>query len=259
MVSGACLEPRVIDPVCGDCCPQGLTVDNIEGTMTHELGHYLGLDHTMTSKKEFIDCNDSNGCDDATKELIPTMIAFFVPGMNFNTLAEDDKVIFKSMYPASNLASTTCSVSGVARRNNGDPQRGLEVVARLIGDDKVTAASTISGAFSKRKTQGAAGAEIEGNITDGKTIENCTSVETADNCAKYEIHGLTPGEYYLQVQDFTDDTDGSNMGFVIEPLSPPFSSGSVLDNPIDPNVANSSTQHFTCTAGGNIVKDVKAN
>jgi hypothetical protein len=26
-----------------------------QGTMTHELGHYLGLDHTLTNKK--------NGCE----------------------------------------------------------------------------------------------------------------------------------------------------------------------------------------------------
>jgi len=254
VVSGACLEPRVIDPVCGDCCPQGITVDNVEGTMTHELGHFLGLDHTLINKAQYLDCSDDSGCDAATKELIPTMIGFFVPGMDFNTLTEDDKRTFAGIYPAANLASTTCSVSGIARRNDGDStlnkgtgaaQRGLEVVARLVGDDKRVAVGTVSGAYAKRVTQGVAGA----SGTDGKNILNCAEA-SSDNCAHYEIFGLEPGNYYLAVQDFQDQNgDGSSLGFVLEPLTPPLSDNAILDNPVDPTQSNSKTNQFTCVAG----------
>jgi hypothetical protein len=254
VVSGACLEPRVIDPVCGDCCPTDITPDNVEGTMTHELGHYLGLDHTLVNKDAFVDCSDDTGCSDALLEQIPTMIGFFVPKMNFNTLHEDDKKTFASMYPDATLATTTCSVTGISRRSdNTTPQRCLEVVARQIGNDRNIAVATISGSYVKRFTQGVGGA----GGTDGKNEANCD--DTADNCARYEIHGLEPGNYMITVQDFTDPTDNSNLGFVLEPCTPPLASASILDNPIDSTQPFTNGQTFVCTAGGNHAVNPRAN
>ncbi len=258
VVSGACLEPRVIDPLCGDCCPPGLTPDNVEGTMTHELGHYLGLDHVLINKAAFTDCNDADGCADALLEQIPTMIGFFVPKMNFNTLHEDDKRTYASLYPAATFANSTCTVSGISRLNGGAAQRGLEIVARKVGDGENVAVGTISGSYAKRFTQGVAGAQ--GN--DGKNVGNCD--DTADNCAKYEIHGLEPGDYYLTVQDFTDPTDSSNLNFVLEPLTPPLHSAGILDDNLKPGDVGFEPTHgpFTCNPPGAKDfpnRDVKAN
>src|SRR6185295_3172515 len=139
----------VVDPVCGDCCPKGITIDNIEGTMTHELGHYLGLDHTMVNKDIYLDCNDDTGCSPDLLEKIPTMIGFFVPNMDFKTLHQDDISTFTTLYPK--VGNGTCAITGIAAQSGGTPQRGVEVVARNEAMDKqVYAVATIAGAFNKR-------------------------------------------------------------------------------------------------------------
>lgn len=254
VVSGACLEPRVIDPVCQDCCPKGITVDNVEGTMTHELGHYLGLDHTLINKQAFVDCMSDTGCGASLLEQIPTMIGFFVPKMDFNTLHQDDKAMFAAMYPDP-AAGPTCVLTGIGKRSSGEPLRGLEVVVRKISDPQNYAVGVISGAYAKRDTQGVAGA----SGVNGKNDENCAEADPAQ-CAKYEIRGLEANQNYMvTVQDFTDPTDNSNLGFVLEPLTPPLALAGVGDNPIDPTIANTSSQLFTCPpAGGPFTLDVRA-
>ncbi len=242
MISGTCVDPvNPPDANCPSACPQGgVTLEQLQGTITHEVGHFIGLDHTLVNPDLFEKCLDGS-INAAEAEQIPTMIGLFCPAANLNTPARDDQAAAGTFYPAANFANLTCSISGITTLANGTPQRCLEVVARELGNDKGNAVATISGAFAERFTQGVNG--LSG--TSGKNIVNCT--ESAAQCAAYEIHGLTPGTYKMTVHDFSLTNGTGDFDFILEPCTPDFASDSVgaagIDDPDNPTIV--------CTPGGN--------
>ncbi|MFO1463560.1 MAG: hypothetical protein U1F66_07255, partial [bacterium] len=249
VVSGACVPPVIApDPTCATdgnprwnetACPTGgITLEELQGTVTHEVGHFLGLDHTLTNKQNYIDCK--TGAAGCVPENIPTMIGFFIPGANLNTLHYDDKVTFSRYYPSAGMAAATCTIKGAALSSVGSGStsgRCLEVVAKK-NNDPAFAASFI------------AGSEVARANNNGQQ-NNCTAGSAAA-CGAYEIRGLEPGNYTLSVQNFNDNGKGSALnGFILEPCHPAFDSTAFGDNPTAANVV--------CAAGGTVNQDVHAN
>ncbi len=232
VISGACLQPVIApDPNCdnpatsdneGACPAGGITLDELKGTVVHEVGHYLGLDHTLTNKQNYIDCQ--TGAGGCVLENIPTMIGLFVPGANLNTLHYDDKVTFSRYYPAANFSSVTCSIQGSALNSSGaDDARCMEVVASKNNDPALTA-SFVAGSEVSRFSQGIPGAS--GN--SGKNQGNCNAGSPAA-CGAYSIRGLEQGTYTMYLQNFSDNGAGSGLSsFVLEPCTPALTSGSGL-------------------------------
>ncbi|HEX5035216.1 MAG TPA: hypothetical protein VFW62_12115, partial [bacterium] len=258
VISGACVQPVMApDPTCdfgdtadneGACPAGGISLEELQGTVTHEVGHYLGLDHTLTNKRNYIACQTGNGeCD---LENIPTMIGLFTPGANLGTLHYDDQTTFARYYPG---GGSTCTIKGnVTHTTSGFGGRCLEVVARLNNSES-TAASFVAGAEVARVTQGIPGA----SGTSGKNQSNCTA--GGDACGAYEIRGLQPGSYNLGVQNFSDSGAGSGLpSFILEPCTPALTSANFRFN--DFGAIDSPGQvTVNCVAGGTVNQNLVGN
>jgi len=285
VVSAACVDPvDAADPSCvgnpsgfdSQCPPGGISLTELKGTVTHEVGHFLGMDHTLINKQNYIDCE--TGKPTCNLENVPTMTGLFVPGADLTTLHYDDMVTFAKHYPAAGTTTQsptdgfgvianvpiipgTCTIAGRAfRSDKTTQQRCLEVVAKL-NNDPATSAGMISGAEVGRNsvlTSLSSGADANGANGD------CSD---AANCSNFVIPGLNPGTYTLAVHNFNDNGAGSGLDqFNIEPCHPALSGGGgILDNE-SPAVfrlngvllgANQAT--VSCTAGAITMVDVRSN
>jgi len=264
VLSGACLEPAVIDPNCGNCCPAGIDLNTAEGVMTHELGHFLGLDHTLVNKDEYLKCTTQN-CSNAELELIPTMIGLFVPGADLKTLHYDDMVTFAGLYPAAGGANT-CTIRGNAQTSANGSGRCFEVIANRTVSGNVNdppskefAAGTVAGAFEPRNSQGVpcpAGVSYSscvgqpGASNDLKVHTNCT---TGANCGNFLIEGLDPGTYKIGVQAFQANGNPSQpIDFVLEPCTPVRTYSGTDNTAFDLTGDPNATPIVNCPAGGDI-------
>lgn len=258
VISGACLQPVISpDSACdnpatpdneGACPAGGITLDELKGTVVHEVGHFLGLDHTLTNKQNYIDCQTGNtNCE---LENIPTMIGLFVPGANLSTLHYDDKVTFARYYPSANQSSVTCKIAGSAfNSSNSADARCMEVVASK-NNDPATTASFVAGSEAKRFTQGIPGAS--GN--NGKNQDNCNAGSDAA-CGAYEFRGLEAGNYTMWLQNFSDSGAGSGLSsFVLEPCTPALTSSAFGDTK-----GTAKQMNVVCTNGATTNQNLNAN
>lgn len=264
VISGACVSPVIApDPNCdfpatpdneGACPAGGITMQELKGTIVHEVGHFLGLDHTLVNKQNYIDCQTGTGSCDL--ENIPTMIGLFVPGADLSTLHYDDKVSFAKYYPSSTTTVSgvevipgTCTLAGKVFRSNGTTQqRCMEVVAKL-DNNPATSTGMVSGAEVPRNS-------VLTQIQETGNDPNGANNDCSDpaNCSNFEFRGLTPGNYTIGVQNFNDNGKGTGLAdFVLEPCHPALTASSNLDNP-------SALTNVSCVAGGAVTNlVVKAN
>lgn len=149
-------------------CPSEITLtdDDMEAIMTHELGHFVGCNHTQINLDEAIDE------DSANDNIIPTMYAFFTAGngANIKTLHRDDEVCVASLYPSSDFTSNTCTITGTVYDQDGKEMQCANVIARNTNSSlsKTDAISSVTGQLSAAGT-------FDGSFT---------------------IQGLTPGQSY---------------------------------------------------------------
>ncbi|MBK34169.1 MAG: hypothetical protein CME26_01405 [Gemmatimonadetes bacterium] len=121
-------------------------VVDLQDTMTHEIGHLLGLDHTPL---------------DGISTIRPTMHPFASPEGTGRTLASDDIAAMTHLYPGLR-ASETGTLTGQVFRANGDAAFGVHVVAhsRTTG---LPVASSLSGSAGDNRGRGGDGRyEIQG-------------------------------------------------------------------------------------------------
>ena len=142
--------------------PPGQSSVDLQAVVTHEYGHYFGLDHTSIANA--------------------TMIPFIIGDTRQRTLELDDRAGNSTIYPESearglspgavDFAASTGTISGtVVSGFNGSAIFGAHVEALLISDPgPANAISAISGELTVRNGQG-----------------------------EYEIHGLPPGDYAVRI------------------------------------------------------------
>ncbi len=185
----AVLNGKFIDGVPGTEIP----LADFEAVFLHEFGHYVNLDHSQINLIEAFDGIPGN--DDA----IATMFPFLINGAEAGTLNLDDTVSLSTLYPDPSFATGFGTLSGTVYRSNGTTMfQGAYVIARAIGDPRVTAVGVASGArYFPAAFGGPPPAALEG---------------------AYTIPGLPAGSYTLEVEAIDPSfTDGSSVG----PLSPP--------------------------------------
>jgi hypothetical protein len=142
--NAACLNGAELHPGCDD---QGLSFsdDDFTSFIVHEIGHFLGLDHSQVNLEEAIDSDDFND------DLITTMYPRFLVGngSNFKTPEKDDRAGLAQLYPSASFDTTTWSISGTAFNASGSQEiQCANIVARNVADPKVDAISALSGDFA---------------------------------------------------------------------------------------------------------------
>jgi len=142
--------------------PAGQTSVDLQAVLTHEYGHYFGLDHTSVAGA--------------------TMVPFISNNISQRTLELDDQAGISTIYPESaarglsadgvDFNATTGTISGTVLNGfNGSALFGAHVEAyNLAAPDAAHSISAISGELTLRNGQG-----------------------------EYTIHGLPPGTYAVRI------------------------------------------------------------
>lgn len=151
------------------------TLDGLRELLVHEIGHLLGLAHAQTNAVD-----DAGRLDTVSGDL-PMM--FGLPHRTpIRTLHLDDVAAISALYPAPSFATTRGTIAGSILAQDGHaPMPGVHVVARSLGDPRAVAAGAVSGAFFWPTAPGVG--------TPPPALES-----------RYEISGLPPGLYTLQIE-----------------------------------------------------------
>ena len=188
----AVLNGKFLDGITTATNPE-ISVSEFDMVFTHEFGHYMNLDHSQIGLEEARDDDPSN--DGA----VATMFPFVVNPSLQAHLKLDDTVSVSTLYPATSFASAYGTITGGIFGSDGSsPFQGAYVIARKIGDPRLTAVGVASGfLFFPANPGGPPAPALKGF---------------------YTIPGLPPGSYSVEVQAIDPAfTDGSSVG----PLDPP--------------------------------------
>lgn len=187
-----CLAGNPSDPG-GLCAAAGVTFReaDLDFTMEHEFGHFLGFDHSQVNEdlaESGCDTGDSllvkNGvkfvgggdCDD-----VPSMYPQSIDPEDQITPARDDEVIALTLYGDSGWDDSLCTVTGVLEDNSGDALRCADLQA--ITSDITDTISVVSGAFAPAEDTNGDG------FTDGAS-------ECLSDCGQFTLRGLDPAKSY---------------------------------------------------------------
>lgn len=154
--------------------------DLYKATMTHEIGHMLGLSHTQTTLHAYYS----------------TMYPIVESGLQ-SVLRPDDTAALAALYPTPAFISLTGSISGHVRLPAGTALSGVDVIAI----DSVTGATytTITDYFSG----------------PGFRFDNKPS-----QTGSYTINGLPPGTYFIRIEPIRPEfRDGSSIGSYDTPIN----------------------------------------
>ena len=169
-----------------------LTGVNYRGVMTHELGHFLNLAHSVVNGQALFFGGSDSLFPDGTP-LVPqdadieTMCPFVDispggTGIESSTPHQDDIAIVSTLYPEPSVPlSSFGTITGVLSDAPSTPRTGGQIIARRAGNQYQDAVSAISGDFLQADTPGA---PLRGT---------------------YTLNTLTPGgTYTLEVRDTVD-------------------------------------------------------
>ncbi|MBI2345695.1 MAG: matrixin family metalloprotease [Deltaproteobacteria bacterium] len=184
------LNGRFID---GADDPVDLSTNAYAAIMLHELGHYLGLHHSMVNETIFTDL--LYGKRPATdSRFIPVMYPLVHPETIAGTvLKPDDVAAISALYPTPSFATTGGTLKGTIFTAQRIPFRGANVVARRQDDPLCQAVATISGRFCTPLIDGQGSVSVLG--------EQCKQQD--NSLGGYRIEGLTPGPYTIEVTEIT--------------------------------------------------------
>ncbi len=136
-----------------------------KSTILHELGHFIGIDHTQIHRHLAYDGVAANDT------LVPIMFPTSADDDSSRTfLTNDDKAIANFLYPDRFFKARTGSITGVVKRGNKELP-GINVIARKINEPSMAEHyySTVTGYFE-------------------------------EPFGTFEIHGLPPGEYQVYIE-----------------------------------------------------------
>ncbi|MDP8246472.1 MAG: M43 family zinc metalloprotease [Candidatus Hinthialibacter antarcticus] len=123
-----------------------LTAQNIsaaayQATILHELGHWIGLDHSQLLRHI---ANDGVGSNDVwTPIMFPTTTD---DETQRTLLTDDDQWALSNLYPRDGFHESTGSIRGLIQQYT-EEKPGLNVIARRVGHVTDHIYSTVSGAF----------------------------------------------------------------------------------------------------------------
>ncbi len=140
-------------------------VDETEfyATILHELGHFIGLDHTQILRHvawDYVGANDV---------YVPQMFPMKTDDESFRVgLVGDDRLAVSSLYPDSSVAFRTGGIRGVVRREEEEIP-GVNIVARRVDSLTNEIYSAVSGTYERGR-------------------------------GTFELHGIPTGNYQLGIE-----------------------------------------------------------
>lgn len=157
--------------------PYNLTEIQYKATIVHELGHFIGLDHTQINDEFAGDGIIAN--DIYIPTMYPTATDDDEPLANLNP---DDIAAVSFLYPDPAFAASTGKISGSVVRFDNSVVRGANVVAISTTDSLMNQISSVTDYF-------------------------------VQNTGDYTIHGLSAGNYFIKIEPINPSfTGGSGVG-----------------------------------------------
>ena len=171
--------------------PIDLPINVYAGVILHELGHYIGLHHSMVNEEIYAGVlNGTQSAEDS--KYVPVMYPLILPNSIASTvLKPDDVAILRELYPAP--GETLAKVSGTLFASDGSLVQSANVVARRTDDPLCQAVSGISG----RECTPMLSANKEPSVLS----ESCGNSKLVGD---YVVRGLTPGKYTVEVSEIVD-------------------------------------------------------
>ena len=152
-----------------------------EATVTHEVGHFLGMAHSQIG----------------LGSRFPTMYPSIVDPAGQRTLDADDAAAFALIYPNGTFLASVGKISGTVKTSGGSALSGLNVVAR-------------------NTTSGATFSTVVDYFSGGKNGFN--NPPTANG--SYTLDGLPAGSYVVRVEPINSNfTGGSSVASYNAPIN----------------------------------------
>ena len=195
------LNGRFIDGQPDSPSHASVTLDVFKAVLTHEFGHLIGLDHSQIN----LNCLTNASCPAADMAGVPVMFPILLDNAT-NTLKTDDLAAVSALYPASNFSSTTGRIQGNVLFSDGKtPAQGYNVIARLVSDPRTTAVSCVSGFLY---TAGVRNPLVPASLSE----EQFFGSRDQSLIGFYDIPGLPPGDYTIEVEAINDSGTNPFIG-----------------------------------------------
>jgi hypothetical protein len=197
-----------------------LTADQFDEAITHEMGHFSGLDHSQINLDLFQSGFVGNCPLDELAGLplmFPVEFCQSRKSAGLPILAPDDVAWISKLYPNATFASSYGSISGFVFFSDGITHvQGLNVIARRVDDP-----STPQDESKRIAVSVVSGFEFTGNPGQAITGDNTGGSQYGSRnpalIGYYEIP-VTPGTYTVQTENLDSSfIGGSSVG----PLDPP--------------------------------------
>jgi hypothetical protein len=197
-----------------------ISADQFDEAITHELGHFSGLDHSQINIDQF-NGGAVNNCDVDSLAGLPLMFPVTFcqsrKSAGLPILAPDDVAWISNLYPNPTYSANYGTLSGYILFSDGITHaQGLNVVARRVDDPNTPADESrriAMSVVSGFRFTGNPGQAISGDNTSGSSFGS----RNPALIGYYEIP-VTPGTYTVQIEPIRSDfTGGSSVG----PLDPP--------------------------------------
>ncbi len=199
-----------------------ITAAQFDEAITHELGHFLGLDHSQIN----VSLLDSYPPCDADQLaglplMFPIMSCQARVSAGLPMLAQDDRAWIAKLYPSASFSSSYGTISGTVLFSDGITQaQGVNVIARQVDDpstpedeSKRIAISVVSGF----RFTGNPGQEVSGDNTGGDR----TGSRDPKLIGYFEIP-VPPGTYTVEVESVNPSFQGgSSVGPLGSPITIP--------------------------------------
>jgi hypothetical protein len=194
-----------------------LTANEFDQAITHEIGHFSGLDHSQINVETL---TQSDQCTPdkvaGTPLMFPILSCPSKKSFGLPVIAPDDAAWISYLYPNANFSSQYGVITGHVFFSDGRSQaQGVNVIARVV-DDPATAADE-SRSITVSAVSGLYFTDDLGQSVTGDSPGDPLGTHSAAKLGYFEIP-VPAGKYTLEVETIDSDfVAGSSVG----PLNPP--------------------------------------